>query len=348
MRKGNDWETLSADLTNKDKTGDVPFNTITTIHESPMHFGWIYCGTDDGNVWKSRDAGYTWTNISAGLPKGLYVSRVTASIFKENRLYVSMNGYRNDHFNPYIFISENGGETWTEIGSALPYEPVNVIREDSENENLIFAGTDNGLYASLNKGKTWMAMNGEVPRVAVHDLVVQPREGELVLGTHGRSIFIASLKEVRLLSDSVLNKSLFVFSIEDASFNKRWGKKSNSFSDPLTPSFVVPYFTNADQMISITIKTEKGLVVKTMNDTAEAGINYLKYDLSIDSNLTAKLMKSKLALTKADDGKYYLPVESYTIEFKDKSGATLSKSFKVKDKDSKEKEASTSLMGEKD
>jgi hypothetical protein len=107
-----------------DKKGDVPFNTIVTICESPMKFGLIYSGTDDGLIWVSKDDGYTWKNISdniykafPGMPKGLSVTRVTASAFAEGRLYACFNGHHFDHFNPYLFVSENYGETWKEIDS---------------------------------------------------------------------------------------------------------------------------------------------------------------------------------------------------------------------------------------
>lgn len=176
LNKGADLETLSPDLTTNPKQGDVPYGTITTIHESPLKFGLLYCGTDDGKIHFSNDGGYSWKEISKALPQGLWVSRVWASAHKEGRLYVSLNGYRSDNFQPYIFVTEDNGITWTNISSNLPYEPVNVIKEGPANENLLFVGTDNGLYVSLDRGKTYMAFSGGLPRVAVHDLVIQERE----------------------------------------------------------------------------------------------------------------------------------------------------------------------------
>lgn len=332
MRKGNDWETLSADLTNHDKKGDVPFNTITTIHESPKHFGWIYCGTDDGNVWKSRDAGYTWTNITGDLPKGLYISRVTASAYKDERVYVSLNGCRSDHFRPYIFVSENGGSTWTELSSSLPYEPVNVIREDSENENLLFAGTDNGVYLSVDRGKNWMSMNGQLPRVPVHDLVFQPREGDLVVGTHGRSIYIANLKEVRQLSDSSLKTNLLIYSAEEKKFSKNWGRKEESFNEPSVPKASFAYFSNANRNFTVSIKTEKGQLLRTFTDTAEVGINYGSYDLLVDSMLAKK---AKYNSHKGENGSHYLRSGKYTLELSDPKGFKVNTTLIVSDPEDK-------------
>jgi len=200
LQKGDKLEALSGDLSNGGKEGDVPFGTSTTLVESPMKFGLIYVGTDDGNIQISKDDGYTWTKISGSLPKavqGLYVSRVTPSAFSEGRVYASLNGYRDDNFGSYLFVSENYGATWTQLGNDLPTEPVNVVTEDPKKESIIYVGTDNGLYASFDMGKTFMTLDNNLPRVPVHDIAVQQRENELVIGTHGRSIYIAKLKDVQ-------------------------------------------------------------------------------------------------------------------------------------------------------
>ena len=210
LQKGEKLEPLSADLTNGGKEGDVPFGTSTTLAESPLKFGLIYVGTDDGNIHVSKDAGYTWTKISTTLPKpvqGMYVSRVAPSAFKEGRVYASLNGYRNDHFGAYLFVSEDYGTNWTPIGNDLPMEPINAIAEDSKKENIIYVGTDNGLYASFNMGKTFMTLDNTLPRVPVHDIIIQQRENELVLGTHGRSIYITKLKELHKIYDKMMGEN---------------------------------------------------------------------------------------------------------------------------------------------
>ena len=142
----------------------------------------------------------TWIKISGSLPKalqGLYISRVTPSAYKESRVYVTLNGYRNDNFNAYLLVSEDYGNTWTQLGADLPAEPLNVVREDPKKENIIYIGSDNGLYASFDMGKTFMTMGGNLPRVPVHDIAIQARENEILLGTHGRSIYIARLEAVQ-------------------------------------------------------------------------------------------------------------------------------------------------------
>ena len=196
MTKGEKMETLSGDLTNGKKEGDIPFGTMTSISESPLQFGLLYIGTDDGNIQVSKDGGYTFTLVSKKLPQGLYVSRVLASQYKLSRVYATLNGYRNDHFAAYVYVSEDYGQTWTALGKNLPAEPVNVIIEDDKEANLLYLGTDNGLYTSFNRGESFMSMGQQLPNVAVHDLVIQARENELVVGTHGRSIYITKLSEV--------------------------------------------------------------------------------------------------------------------------------------------------------
>ena len=179
LNQGDDWEAISPDLTKGGKKGDVPFGTISCIHESPKKFGLLYVGTDDGLLHISKDGGSTWKNISGQLPKDLWVTRVWASAHEEGRVYVSLNGYRWDNFKAIIYISDNYGETWKHIGADLPLEPVNVIKEDPVNENLLYVGTDHSLYLSLDRGLNFMPVNEGLPAAPIHDIAVQTRENHL-------------------------------------------------------------------------------------------------------------------------------------------------------------------------
>jgi photosystem II stability/assembly factor-like uncharacterized protein len=198
MNKGDSMPAISVDLSKGGKgSSDVPFATLTTISESPLKFGLIYAGTDDGNVQVSVDGGYNFKNINGLLPKDLYVSRVVASRYKESRVYVTLNGYRNDHFNAYVFVSDDYGTTWRSIAGNLPMESVNVLREDPSNEKVLYVGTDGGLYVSMDAGVTYKDWRSGLPlSVAVHDIVIQERDREIVVGTHGRSIYIAKLDKL--------------------------------------------------------------------------------------------------------------------------------------------------------
>ncbi|TAH42637.1 MAG: glycosyl hydrolase [Bacteroidetes bacterium] len=336
LLKGEEMKTMSADLTKNSMKGDVPYNTLTTIAESPMRFGLVYAGTDDGMLWVSKDVGYSWTFIADSLPKNLYVSRVSASNKAEGRVYLSMNGYRNDHFEPYVFVSENYGASWKNISMGLPAEPVNVIREDPENENLLFVGTDNGLYVSINRGESWMAMNGGLPRVPVHDAVIHPRDGEIVLGTHGRSFYVASLKEIRQINDSLLGKDLKILEVTAPKFSKSWGADPGFFSKPMIPELSGSYYSKNPGLSTVRILSSNGILLKTVTDTTEAGLNYFHPVLSMEETV-ANLLSKKIGRTKnptelprkSDDGNYYLPEGKYKLEITLASGTKESMDFEV-------------------
>ena len=206
LNKAENLQTLSDDLTKGKKTGTVPYGTITSICESPLKFGLLYIGTDDGNIQVSKDGGYNWTLVNKGLPENLWVSKVAASSHKEGRVLVTLNGYRYDNFSAWIYMSEDYGTTWKQLGTDLPLEPLNVVKEDPLIENILYVGSDNGLYTSFDLGKSFMNMDNHLPRVPIHDLVIQQRENELVVGTHGRSIFITKLDAVHKIYNSVANK----------------------------------------------------------------------------------------------------------------------------------------------
>lgn len=212
MNKGDSMVRMTSDLTKGGIVGNVPYGTLTTISESPTRFGLIYTGTDDGNIHVTRDGGYTWEQLNqvensnakektTGTKlktNSLWVSRVLASRHKEGRVYVTLNGYRFDHFNPYLYVSDDYGKSWKQLGKDLPMEPVNVVREDPKNENILYVGTDGGLYVSLDGGNSFMMWNAGLPlSVPVHDIAIQERENEIVLGTHGRSIYVAKLEEAQ-------------------------------------------------------------------------------------------------------------------------------------------------------
>src|SRR5215203_208289 len=204
FNQGDTMISLTSDLSKGGRDGDVPYGTLTAISESPLRFGLIYTGTDDGNIHITKDAGATWTLISKpqkkgfSLPQNLWVSRITASKYKDSRVYLSLNGYRNDDFKAYLYVSEDYGTTWTPLGANLPAEPINVIKEDPKSENIIYVGTDGGLYVIFNKGRSFMMWNAGLPKsVPVHDIAIQERENEIVLGTHGRSIYIAKLDDIQ-------------------------------------------------------------------------------------------------------------------------------------------------------
>ena len=337
MDKGDTWEAISEDLTNGAKKGNVPYGTLTCVHESPLKFGLLYVGSDDGLLHVTKDGGNSWKKISDGLPQNMWISRVQASAFDKATVYVALNGYRWDDFTPYIYVSKNYGETWEQLGKDLPAEPVNVIKEDPKNANLLYVGTDHGLYVSLDKGKSFMAFDKDLPSVAVHDVVVHPRDKEILVGTHGRSLYIAKVGELQQLTDENLGKELVAFDIEKNK-NYGWGQKGDNWGDKDEVKTQFPLFAKKDGQVKITVKA-KDVVLKQMTVNLKRGINYPDYDLTFDEKQTPQYQTflndnlkekdaKKVVLKAADDGKSYLQKGTYTVEF-EKEGVKTEKEFVV-------------------
>ena len=240
MDRGDNWKAISNDLTGGGKQGNVAYGTLSSISESDFQFGLLYCGSDDGLVHVSKNGGGNWTKISSSFPKDLWVSRVIASSHKKERVYVTLNGYRWDDFTPYVFMSDNYGVSWKNISSNLPASAVNVIKEDPSNENVLYLGADNGAYVSFDRGESWEAFSSGLPNVAVHDLVIQKEAKDLVLGTHGRSLYVANISLLQKLNASNRNK-LVVGDIESLTHSRRWGNSFSQWSDVNEPAIAVQY-----------------------------------------------------------------------------------------------------------
>ena len=323
FNRGDEFQAISPDLTQGGKKGNVPFGTLTTIHESPMRFGLLYTGSDDGLVYCSRDGGYSWTNIGNGLPENYWVSRVQASAHAEGTVFVSLNGYRWDDFTSMVYRSDDYGQTWQRIGLNLPHEPVNVIKEDPTRKGLVYVGTDHGLYVSLDNGTTFMGMNNGLPAVAVHDLVVHPREKHLIVGTHGRSIYLADIAELQSLTDEILSSKLQLFSMPSLSYRSSWGRKS-WFAEPAGASAKIPVFTREPAKLRVSIQTKEGQELRSFAVSTTAGLNYIAYDGSIDAGqleaYTSWLNKDRKPDERpkqpkaADDGKIYLMPGKYLVK----------------------------------
>ena len=196
--RGNNWEAMSPDLSDEGEgmRSPVPFGTITMLAESRLLPGIIYAGTEGGAIWRTTNDGDTWEQINEGLPRK-WVSRLVASEHEIGRVYASFTGYREDDFNAYLFISHDFGDSWLSISDGLPAESINVIAEDPTNEDLLYAGTDLGVYVSLNRGQTWDSLSTKLPTTPVHDLEVHPRDPEIVIGSHGRSVWVLNIESVR-------------------------------------------------------------------------------------------------------------------------------------------------------
>jgi len=327
--RGDTWTAISEDLTSNPEQGDVPFGTITTISESPKKFGVIYAGTDEGRVWGTRDGGVSWMDLSRGLAKDRWVTRVLASAFDEGTVYATQSGYRNDEFTPYVFRSTDSGKTWQSLAAGLPAEPVNVVREDPKARHLLYLGTDTGVFVSLNRGATWTAMTGGLPRVAVQDLVVEPRWGDLVVGTHGRSLFVAEAAPLRKLKEGVPSDALRAFPVKPIKESLRRGYGENPWTPffRVEPTVRIAYWTKSGAPVKLAIQDENGMLWKELDGTSRRGMNVIEYDLSADAKLAdaaeAKARQKALAKEK----------EKESEKEKSKDGGEIKEGDKEKERD---------------
>ena len=316
FNQGQDWTKISPDLTQGGKEGNVAYGTITAFSESPFQFGLLYTGSDDGLVHVTKDGGASWQKVSDSFPKDLWVSRVVASLHVKERVYVALNGYRWDDFTSYIYSSEDNGQTWKSISSNMPNFPVNVVLEDSVNPNILYAGTDNGFYISFNKGTSWQIFMNGMPNVAVHDAVIQKEAKEIVIGTHGRSIYKASLKSIQSLTDEVLNKNLFVFDVNAVNHSESWGSSWNKWLSSREPEIVVEYYSkaNGEYMVDVVNEFEQTVYQAKLNATA--GLNQFKYNLAVNKASVDKWKKKnkELKITEAKNGIMYLIPGKYKIK----------------------------------
>ena len=195
--KGDTWEKISPDLSYNDpkKMGDINYQTISVLDESPLRFGLLYAGTDDGRVWRTKDGGKLWTEIrNSGVPQK-FVSRIIPSQYEIGTVYMTQTGRRDDDFQVYIWKSTDFGDTWKDISGNIPVGPVNVIREDPVNPDILYAGTDGTVYVTKDGGNKWDVL-GSLPFSYVHDLAIHPRDNMIIIATHGRGIWVMDANQV--------------------------------------------------------------------------------------------------------------------------------------------------------
>ncbi len=225
--RGESWETISPDLTTDDperqrqmESGGLTIDnstaennaTLFTISESPLDENVIWVGTDDGYVQVTRDGGASWTNVTAnidGLPEGLWVSEVEASHHAEGTAYVTVDGHRSGDMTTYVFRTSDFGASWESLAAENIEGYAHVIREDPVNGDLLFLGTEMGLWISIDGGAQWARFSGNVPRVSVRGLAIHPRDHDLVIGTHGRGIYILDdITPLRALTAEILESEV--------------------------------------------------------------------------------------------------------------------------------------------
>ncbi len=305
--RGDTWQIISPDLTTNDPkkrnssesgglthevTGAENHCTIITISESPLDASILWVGTDDGNVQVTRDGGVNWVNVRPNIqdvPSCTWVSRVEASHFQEGSAYVTFDGHRNDDFTPYVLKTDDFGATWTDISGNIPDgHSLYVIKEDIKNENLLFVGTEFACFATIDGGKNWHRFMNNMPTVAFHDLVIHPRDFDLIAGTHGRSIWIVDdLTPLQQLTPEVLSKDVHLFENRTAT---RWqsvslGRQQTFFKfrgeNPRSGAFIHFYLKSVPEgKVTMEIHDLEGKRQASVRVSTKSGINMVRWNMS--------------------------------------------------------------------
>ena len=219
--RGDDWQPISPDLTKNDSSrfngvGAVNYGTITTVDQSNINENLFWVGTDDGNIQVTVNGGESWNEVGSNISEstGYWVTRVTASAHNVDRAYISVSGFHHDDFRPLIYRTEDRGNSWTLITQGLGHSSINVVIEDPVNRNILYAGSDQAVYVSVDAGDSWHRMQNNMPTIPVHDLTVHSRENDLVVGTHGRGVYIADVSVLQQFDPDRLRDDTYLFESE--------------------------------------------------------------------------------------------------------------------------------------
>jgi photosystem II stability/assembly factor-like uncharacterized protein len=276
LDRGDHWERISPDLTynDPDKYGDIPYQTIFSIAESPFKFGLIYVGTDDGRVWRTDDGGGNWTEINRGLPYQKWVAELVASKYDEATVYMAQNGKRDDDFAPYLWKSTDYGESWASIVGNIPSGPVNVIKEDPENPDILYVGTDLGVYVTLDGGQEWHSLpGGNLPSSFYQDLIVHPEEDIMVAASHGRGVWAMDVRPIQAMTPEVMAEPVHLFELGSVQLPQGFRAAGGGVS--------IQYWVGQPgSQALIQIRDEGGRVVNELSGPAQVGLQTVNWDLS--------------------------------------------------------------------
>ena len=275
--------------------GAASYSNIVTVGESPLVPGIIWVGTNDGNLQVSRDSGNTWTNVAdkvPGVPKETHVSRVEPSHYDPGTCYVTFDGHRTDDHKPYIFKTTDFGDTWSSLASNLPDGNLNVIREDPRNRNLLYLGTEYAFYVSLDGGKEWKRFMNGLPTVRIDDILVHPRDNDLILGTHGRSIYIMDdITPLQQMTEATITgDEPIVFDIRPGvawitDIQKSILAEGAKFFRAQNPAqgTAISYWLKREPGadVRLTIHDVTGREIRVLNGTNAAGLNRVQWDLRL-------------------------------------------------------------------
>ncbi len=325
--RGDHWSPISKDLTTNDSskqhageksvtpenTGAEAHCTIITISESPQKEGLIWTGSDDGQINVTRNGGTTWTNVTSnisGVPANTWCTRVLASKWAEGRAYVTFDGHRENDFKPYVFVTEDYGKTWKSLASGLAdNDCVYVITEGEKNKDLLYLGSEMSLRVSLDRGQAWTRFRTKFPTVAIHDLVVHPKELDLVIATHGRSIWTLDVSSLEQISKDDLEKDVVVPTPQDVLLMPRSGgggwEGDRYFVAPNSQpgTRIAYYLKKAAKDVTVVVSDIKGERTQEYAGSSDAGINVVTWSGRLDGRM---VLPGDYKITVKVDGKEYV------------------------------------------
>lgn len=315
LNEGKQWNMISNNLTNGDKGGNQPYGTISAIAESPFQFGLLYTGSDDGMIYTSPNGGVSWQMVYSSFPQPNSVVCLVASRHEKNRVYAVLKNQNGGQ--ALVFRSENSGKTWENLKANLPNENVNVLAEDDTNEQLLYLGTESGLYVSFDRGEKWHIFQRNLPRMSVNEIVINPQTHTLYIGTEGRGIFCADIRPLKELRAAVRNQVFYPLKeTYEIAFSPRWGNKTNAWEKAQTPELRFDAFASQPNEIMVKVLKD-GILLSSFKHKVDEGFNYLSYNLVVseEGKLAHEKKKQTTLYKKSSDGNYYLPKGNYQLLF---------------------------------
>lgn len=281
LNRGANLQRLSPDITRTDK------GSATALAESPRESGVLWVGTDDGALWISRDGGRKWDSVmdKVGLPTPYHVASIEPSRFAAGRAYVAFDGHRSNSEEPHVFVTEDYGRSWRSLRANLPAGSARVLREDVANENLLYCGTEFGVWATSDRGRHWARINNNLPTVAVHEIAVHPTAGEIVAATHGRGVWVLEVASLRQFTTANAKEPSHLFAPESvvlwagALSRSNWG---NRFFAGQNPAFgaAFHYRLSAEaKSVSLEIRNARGETLKQFTPQKKSGLHSVQWDL---------------------------------------------------------------------